>query len=48
MHLLLICQLLTLLAVANGMPVVAARIFKQAFAVPIDGGVTFLDGRPLF
>jgi CDP-diglyceride synthetase len=48
MHLLLICQLLSLLAAANGTPVIAARIFKQTFAFPIDVSVTFLDGRPLF
>jgi CDP-diglyceride synthetase len=48
MHVLLIAQLLTLLAVANGTPVVAARIFKQVFAFPIDGGATFFDGQPLF
>lgn len=48
MHPLLIAQLLTLLAVANGMPVIAARIFEKALAFPIDGDATFRDGRPLF
>jgi CDP-diglyceride synthetase len=47
MHLLLIAQLLTLLAVANGTPVIAARIFDKALSFPLDGNTTFLDGRPL-
>jgi hypothetical protein len=48
MHLLLIAQLLTLLAVANGTPVIAARIFENALSFPLDGDATFRDGRPLF
>ena len=43
---LLIAQLLALLTVANGAPVLAAKIFGNAFALPVDGNVTFLDGRP--
>jgi CDP-archaeol synthase len=48
MHLLLIAKLLTLLAVANGTPVIAARIFEKVLAFPLDGDATFVDGRPLF
>jgi CDP-2,3-bis-(O-geranylgeranyl)-sn-glycerol synthase len=48
MHPLFIAQLLTLLAVANGTPVIAARIFEKALAFPLDGNATFPDGRPLF
>jgi CDP-archaeol synthase len=48
MHLLLIVKLLALLAVANGTPVIAARIFGKAFSLPLDGDATFRDGRPLF
>jgi hypothetical protein len=48
MHLLLMVQLLTLLAVANGTPVIAARIFENALAHPLDGDATFRDGRRLF
>jgi CDP-diglyceride synthetase len=44
---LLILQLLILLAVANGTPVAAKRIFGDRLAVPLDGGTVFLDGRPL-
>jgi CDP-diglyceride synthetase len=48
MHVLLIAQLLALLMVANGTPIVAAKIFGQALATPFDGGSVFVDGRPLF
>jgi hypothetical protein len=39
---------LTLLMLANGAPVIAKRIFGQRFNWPLDGGIVFLDGRPLF
>jgi CDP-2,3-bis-(O-geranylgeranyl)-sn-glycerol synthase len=44
----LILELLTLLTVANGTPVVTKRLFGGAFAQPLDGGALFADGRPLF
>jgi CDP-diglyceride synthetase len=47
-HLLPIFQLLVLLTVANGVPVIAKRIFGKVWSQPIDGGATFLDGQPLF
>ncbi len=47
MHPLLILRVLALLAVANGTPVVAKDILGDGLAIPIDGGVTFVDGRPL-
>jgi CDP-2,3-bis-(O-geranylgeranyl)-sn-glycerol synthase len=43
----LILELLTLLTVANGTPVVTKRLFGRAFAQPLDGGALFPDGRPL-
>jgi len=43
-----ILQLLCLLALANGTPVVVKRILGERFAYPLDGGVEFVDGRPLF
>ncbi|PDT75138.1 hypothetical protein CO675_22220 [Bradyrhizobium sp. C9] len=43
-----ILQALALLALANGTPVVAKKIFGQSFALPLDGGLVFLDGQPLF
>ena len=47
MQAILILQLLILLAVANGTPVVAKKVLGDAFARPLDGGAVFLDGRPL-
>ncbi len=48
MHSLPLLQLMVLLILANGTPVVAKRILGGRFAYPLDGGVTFFDGRPLF
>ena len=48
MHLWPLLQLVGLLTVANGAPVVAKRIFGDRFARPLDGSVEFFDGRPLF
>jgi CDP-2,3-bis-(O-geranylgeranyl)-sn-glycerol synthase len=42
-----ILQLLVLLMLANGTPVVAKKILGERFAHPLDGGVEFIDGRPL-
>ena len=43
-----ILQLLVLLMLANGTPVVAKKILGEQFAYPLDCGVVFIDGRPLF
>jgi CDP-2,3-bis-(O-geranylgeranyl)-sn-glycerol synthase len=48
MHLLLILQLLFLLMIANGTPIIAKRIFGSYFSWPLDGGISFFDGQPLF
>ena len=48
MHLLMIAQLLALLAVANGTPIIVEKILGRSLAFPVDGGATFVDGRPLF
>ena len=48
MPLLRILQLLVLLTWANGTPIVAKKIFGPRFARPLDAGIIFLDGRPLF
>jgi hypothetical protein len=47
MHPLILLKLMILLAVANGTPVVAAKILGRRFAYPLDGGAAFFDGRPL-
>jgi CDP-2,3-bis-(O-geranylgeranyl)-sn-glycerol synthase len=43
-----IAQMLILLALANGTPVFAKKILDGRFSRPIDGGLRFFDGRPLF
>jgi CDP-2,3-bis-(O-geranylgeranyl)-sn-glycerol synthase len=37
-----------LLAVANGTPVIATKILGKTFAYPVDFGIAFCDGQPLF
>ena len=48
MHYELLAQLLILLSLANGSPVIAKRIFGETCAMPVDGNVQLADGRPLF
>jgi CDP-2,3-bis-(O-geranylgeranyl)-sn-glycerol synthase len=43
----LILQLTILLALANGAPLVAAKLLGARYASPLDGGLTFPDGAPL-
>jgi hypothetical protein len=43
-----ILQLLVLMTLANGTPIVAKKIFGPRFARPLDTGIIFIDGRPLF
>jgi len=47
-HLWSILQLLVLLMLANGTPVVAKKFLGERFTYPLDGGVVFVDGRQLF
>lgn len=44
----LILRLLFLLIVANGAPIIGKKALGAAFALPIDGGARFFDGRPVF
>src|SRR5665647_3339398 len=48
MHMLAILQSMILLTLANGAPVVAKKVFGDRFSLPLDGGVVFFDGRPVF
>lgn len=48
MHALTLLQLLFLLMLANGSPVIAKRIFGETLAFPVDSGARFFDGRPVF
>jgi CDP-archaeol synthase len=45
---LAILRLMVLLAVANGTPVIAKKIFGRHFVYPLDAGIPFIDQRPLF
>ncbi|MEJ2378593.1 MAG: CDP-archaeol synthase [Pseudolabrys sp.] len=48
MHFVAVGKVLVLVAVANGSPIIATRIFGTVFSGPLDGNVRFIDGRPLF
>src|SRR6202049_4117631 len=41
-------QLLVLMTLANATPIVANKVFGPRFARPLDAGIIFFDGRPLF
>lgn len=45
---LAIAHTLLLLAVANGAPIIARNLLRNQYDRPIDGGVRWRDGRPLF
>ena len=47
MHYVALAQVLILLSLANGSPVIAKRIFGASYAAPVDGNARFIDGRPL-
>jgi CDP-2,3-bis-(O-geranylgeranyl)-sn-glycerol synthase len=47
MHYMALAQILILLSLANGSPVIAKRIFGENYAGPVDGNARFVDGRPL-
>jgi CDP-archaeol synthase len=47
MHFPALLQLLVLLTLANGAPVVAKKMFGDRFSAPLDGGLAFFDGRPV-
>jgi CDP-2,3-bis-(O-geranylgeranyl)-sn-glycerol synthase len=40
-------RLLLLLGVANGSPIIAKRLLGEQWGTPLDGGLRFVDGRPL-
>ena len=48
MHPLIDFQLLLLIALANVAPLIGKRILGGSLAYPLDGGLAFVDGRPLF
>jgi len=48
MQFLLLLKLLVLLSLANGAPVIATKMLRGTLGRPIDCGMCFPDGRPLF
>ena len=48
MQILPILQALALLTLANGTPVIVKKVMGSHLARPIDAGVLFWDGQPLF
>jgi CDP-diglyceride synthetase len=48
MHILAILQILVLLTLANGAPVVAKKMLGNRLNAPLDCGLVLSDGRPLF
>lgn len=40
-------QLLVLIGIANGAPILAENILKHRFGRPVDGDLLFIDGKPL-
>jgi CDP-diglyceride synthetase len=48
MHPIIVLQLLILLMLANGTPVVAKKLLGARYSYPLDGNLTFADGRPVF
>lgn len=48
MHPDLVVQMLALILIANGAPVVAKKLLGDRFAFPVDCGRRFLDGQPIF
>ncbi len=48
MHILAVLQILALLTVANGAPVVAKKVFGRHLSLALDFGVAFFDRQPLF
>src|SRR5215469_17601668 len=47
MHPFAIAQLLFLLMLANGTPLIVKKILGAHYSYPVDCGLTFTDGRPL-
>jgi CDP-diglyceride synthetase len=44
----LLLKLLALLGIANGVPILATKLFQGRLATPIDGGLKLPDGQRLF
>ena len=47
MHPIAVLQLLILLMLANGTPVIVKKMLGGHYSYPLDGNLTFADGRPV-
>jgi len=47
MHSLVVLQLLFLLMLANGTPIIAKKLLGRRYSYPLDGSLAFVDGRPV-
>src|SRR3954468_18605315 len=47
MNPLVVLQLLILLMLANGTPLIAKKMIGDYYSYPLDGNLTFADGRPV-
>ena len=47
-HPRLLIEVLVLIALANGAPLIAKKVLRARFAWPIDCGAQFFDRHPLF
>lgn len=45
---MLAAKILVLLIAANGAPIILKKLLGKRWAWPVDGGLAFFDGRPLF
>lgn len=45
---IVLLQILLLLGVANGTPIIARKILGERFSAPLDGGLKLADGQRLF
>lgn len=48
MHPLLVFELLLLVTLANGAPVIAKKVLGDRLGAPLDGGKVLFDGKPVF
>src|SRR6476659_7201464 len=48
MHPVIVLQLLILLMLANGTPLMAKKILGDRYSYPLDGNLCLADGRPVF
>jgi CDP-2,3-bis-(O-geranylgeranyl)-sn-glycerol synthase len=48
MHPILVFELLILVTLANGAPVIAKKVLGDSLGEPLDGGKVLFDGKPVF